>query len=237
MALLLPCVEFETGAHPNASVIWLHGLGSDGHDFPPIVPALRLPPSAAVRFIFPHAPERPVTANQGMVMPAWYDILALSVPREIDLSSFAHACAQITALIRREMKRGVAPGRIVLAGFSQGGAVALHTAFTFPQALAGVMALSTYVGDEMGLRTKVHATNRHLPVFQAHGRVDDAVPLVLAQRAREILQAIGADVTSREYVMAHTVCPSEVKDIRAWLVARLQLDDTLPDEGEFDYAR
>lgn len=233
MASLLPCVEFETGANPNASVIWLHGLGADGHDFPPLVPALRLPASAAIRFVFPHAPQRAVTVNQGITMRAWYDILALSVPREIDAGTFVDACSSINALIRREIKRGIAPSRIVLAGFSQGGAVALHAALTFPQRLAGVMALSTYVGDEAGLCAQRHSANRQLPIFQAHGTADEAVPLVLAQHAHHVLsERLNLPVTWRQYVMAHTVCPSEVKDIRVWLVEQLHLE-----EGELANAR
>jgi len=213
-------VEIETAASPDAAVIWLHGLGADGHDFEPLVPELRLPPALGVRFVFPHAPVRPVTLNMGMRMRAWYDIYQLGGGRE-DQDGIRASQALAEALIARERARGIAPGRIVLAGFSQGGAIALHTALRYSERLAGVLALSTYLPLAESLAAEASPANRTLPVFMAHGRFDDVIPMVRAQQSRAHLERLGYAVTWHEYPMPHSVCGEEIADIAEWLLSGL----------------
>ena len=213
----LETIEIETGAKPGAAVIWLHGLGADGHDFEPIVPELRLPASKPVRFIFPNAPQRPVTINMGMRMPAWYDILQLGGGAE-DESGIRESQAQIEQLMAREKTRGVPANRIVLAGFSQGGAIALQTSLRQPERLAGVMALSTYLPLGAKLAAERQAINSDLPIFMAHGTFDPMIPMVRAAQSREALLALGYPVEWREYPMPHSVCPEEIADIAAFLL-------------------
>ena len=213
----LETIEIETGAKPGAAVIWLHGLGADGHDFEPIVPELRLPASKPVRFIFPNAPQRPVTINMGMRMPAWYDILQLGGGAE-DESGIRESQAQIEQLMAREKTRGVPANRIVLAGFSQGGAIALQTSLRQPERLAGVMALSTYLPLGAKLAAERQAMNNDLPIFMAHGTFDPMIPMVRAAQSREALLALGYPVEWREYPMPHSVCPEEIADIAAFLL-------------------
>jgi phospholipase/carboxylesterase len=216
---LLETVEVTRGADVQASVIWLHGLGADGHDFEPVVPALALPAGLGVRFVFPHAPMRPVTLNNGYVMRAWYDLYDLTAAGRADEAGIRASAAQITALIAREVERGVAVGRIVLAGFSQGGALALHTGLRHPETLAGIMGLSCYLPLERTLAAEAHPANARTPVLLAHGRLDPVLPFAAGERARDALQARGQPVTWHAYTMPHSVCPEEIADISAFLNA------------------
>ena len=213
-------LEIETAPAPDAAVLWLHGLGADGHDFEPLVPQLRLPPQLRVRFVFPHAPVRPVTLNMGMRMRAWYDILQLGGGRE-DEAGIRESQALLEALIARERRRGVAAQRIVLAGFSQGGAVALHTGLRHAERLAGILALSTYLPLAGSLAPEHSAANLGVPLFMAHGRFDDIIPIERARQSRVALEGLGCKVEWREYAMPHAVCGEEIADIAAWLRAVL----------------
>jgi phospholipase/carboxylesterase len=211
----LPCEIVETGPDITASVIWLHGLGASGHDFVPIVPELQLPPSLHIRFVFPHAPSIPITINGGMVMPGWYDILAMNIEREIDLGHIMASADAITALIEREITRGIPSERIVLAGFSQGGAVVYQTALSYKKPLAGLMALSTYFAT---FKTIVpSAANKTIPIHIFHGTHDSMVPVVLAQQAIDVLALLGHQPEYKTYSMEHEVCLAEIRDISAWL--------------------
>jgi phospholipase/carboxylesterase len=210
-------MEVETGPKPLAAVIWLHGLGADGHDFEPIVPELRLPAAKPVRFIFPHAPQRPVTINGGMRMRAWYDILQMGGGAE-DEAGIRESQAQIEGLISGEVKRGIPHNKIVLAGFSQGGAIVLQTALRRRERLAGVMALSTYLPLSQTLAKERTAESSGLPIFMAHGRFDDMIGMDRAALSRDALQALGYAVEWHEYPMPHSVCPEEIKDIAAFLL-------------------
>jgi phospholipase/carboxylesterase len=212
-------LERETGARPDAAVIWLHGLGADGHDFEPLVPMLQLPARLAVRFVFPHAPLRPVTINMGMRMRAWYDVVSLGGGQE-DEAGIRESQALLEALIARERTRGVEARRVVLAGFSQGGAIALQTGLRHPERLAGIMALSTWLPLAGTLEAERHPINRDLPVFMAHGTHDEMIPLGRAAQSRARLEALGYAPEWHEYPMGHSVCPEEVAAIAAWL-ARL----------------
>ena len=220
MTPALETIELETAAAPDAAVIWLHGLGADGHDFEPVVPELRLPDSARVRFVFPHAPVRPVTLNMGMPMRAWYDIVQLGGGRE-DGAGIRASQAQVERLIARERARGVAAERIVLAGFSQGGAIALHTGLRHGERLAGILALSTYLPLADTLAAERSDANGALPVFMAHGGYDDIIPVERARQSHARLEALGYPVAWKEYPMPHAVCAPEIADIAAWLLTRL----------------
>jgi phospholipase/carboxylesterase len=211
----LDAIEIETGKNPSTSIIWLHGLGADGNDFAPIVPELQLP-KAAIRFVFPHAPVRPVTINGGMRMRAWYDITDGAIRRE-DERGVRASQALIESLIAREKDRGTAPGRLVLAGFSQGGAIALQTGLRHSERIAGIMALSTYVPVGDKLATEASPANRDVPIFMAHGTSDPVIPLGRAEESRALLQSLGYAVEWREYRMPHSVCAEELADIGAWL--------------------
>jgi len=199
-------------------VIWLHGLGADGHDFEPIVPELRL--KQAVRFVFPHAPVQPVTINQGMRMRAWYDVFQFGGGREDDKGIRASQ-QLIEKMIADEVKKGIPESKIVLAGFSQGGAVALQTALRYPKPLAGVMALSTYLPLAATLAAERAAANAQVPIFMAHGQYDDIIPIQRAQASREALQKVNYKVEWHEYPMPHSVCGEEVRDISAFLAKLL----------------
>lgn len=219
---LLPCVERELHTEnrsADAAVIWLHGLGANGHDFEPIVPELGLPDSLAVRFIFPHAPEIPVTINGGYVMPAWYDILEMDIDRKIDQTQILASAASIRALIARELERGVPSDRIVLAGFSQGGAVAYETALSFDQPLAGLLAMSTYFATADSVIW--HNANKALPVMVMHGEQDPVVPVQLGERALGVLTRHGYRPEWKSYAMEHQVCYPQIADIGQWLTDRL----------------
>jgi len=216
-AQLLSCVELETGAHPNAAVIWLHGLGADGNDFVPIVEEMRLPPALTIRFVFPHAPVRPVTLNGGMAMRAWYDIYAANLSERADLAGVRASQAQVEALIARERTRGIAANRIVVAGFSQGGAIALHTGLRHAERLAGIVALSTYLVRADDLAVEASAANREIPIFMAHGTQDPVVRLEWGEASRGALAANGYRVEWHTYGMPHSVVWDEIEAISTFL--------------------
>lgn len=216
MSLTLETVERETAPEPAASVVWLHGLGADGYDFDPIVPALRLPGGPEVRYVFPHAPVRPVTINGGAEMRAWYDIVTLQRGAHEDEAGIRESAAGVAALIRREAERGIPAHRVVLAGFSQGGAVALHAGLRYPEKLAGIIGLSTYL-PLRAAASEFHAANRETPIFMAHGTLDPVVPAVLGEESARLLAESGYEVEFKSYTMPHSVCPEEVEDIRRWM--------------------
>ncbi|HHM04509.1 MAG TPA: carboxylesterase [Gammaproteobacteria bacterium] len=213
---LLPCVELNPDGPVKASVIWLHGLGADGHDFAGIVPELRLPASLGVRFVFPHAPLRPITLNGGAVMRGWYDIVDFS-PRREDEAGIRASSAAIAALVDAERSRGTASECIVLAGFSQGGAVALHTALRYGAPLAGVLALSTYLPLAATLEQEASPANRDVPLFIAHGEQDTVIPLAAGEATQTHLKRLGYPVQWHTYAMGHGVCNEEIADISRWL--------------------
>ena len=216
----LETIEIETAAKPSAAVIWLHGLGADGHDFEPIVPELGLPAAKPVRFIFPNAPQRRVTINMGMRMRAWYDILQMGGGAE-DETGIRESQARIEGLISREAARGVRHDKIVLAGFSQGGAIVLQTALRQRERLAGVMALSTYLPLAKTLEKERSPANSDLPIFMAHGQHDNMIGIDRALQTRYALQTLGYAVEWHEYPMPHSVCPQEIADIAAFLLRLL----------------
>ena len=201
-----------------ASIIWLHGLGADGHDFEAIVPELHLPPAPALRFVFPHAPYRPVTINGGYVMRAWYDIAMSERGFEQNLEHIRESEKILQALIESEIRRGIDCGHIVLAGFSQGGAVALHTGLHYPTALAGIMSLSAPVPNVESLMAEINPANAAVPVFLAHGTDDRMIPFSLAQQAHERMEARGLRLERHTYAMGHTVVPEEIRDLARWLM-------------------
>ncbi len=213
-------ITIESGKAPRHSIIWLHGLGADGHDFEPVVDELRLP--CAMRYVFPHAPMRPVTINGGFVMRAWYDIAGQAIDTAQDDAGIRASQADIEALIAREVALGIAPDDIFLAGFSQGGAIALHTALRHKEPLGGVLALSAYLPLADAARAESQPESRATPVFMAHGRSDTVVPYGLGAASREALRELGYEVEWREYAMPHSVCDAELRDIETWLSARLQ---------------
>ena len=210
-------VEIETGPNPVGSIVWLHGLGADGHDFEPIVPELALPDGLPLRFVFPHAPVRPVTINGGIAMRAWFDILSFERAGRAEASSLEQSSALLLALVQRERDRGISPDKIVLAGFSQGGAVVLHTVMHQALELAGIMALSTFLPalDTAVSRAPGDVTT---PVFMAHGSYDPVLPLALGRECADTLEQLGYRVEWHEYPMAHAVCPQEIVAIREWLL-------------------
>ena len=214
---LLESLEVETAPLPDAAVIWMHGLGADGYDFVDIPPLLRLPESLAVRFLFPHAPMRPVTVNNGMVMRAWYDVHLDGPDRQPDEQGIRASQKQVEALIAREIARGVPAARIVLGGFSQGGAMTLQTGLRHAERLAGLMALSCYLPLPERVAAEASAANRDVPIFLAHGLGDPMIPLARARRAHEVLSGLGYGVEWHEYPMPHSVCDAEIRDIGAWL--------------------
>lgn len=216
-------VEIDVDGEPEGSVIWLHGLGADGHDFEPIVPELGLQGRLSLRFIFPHAPIRPVTINGGVSMRAWYDILSLDRGGPVDESGIRESSRQLIGLIEREHERGISYDRILLAGFSQGGAIASHTAFRFPHRLAGLMALSTYLPlhgtFEEEVAGRLDEDFRKLPIFMGHGSFDPVLPMQLGAHSRDLLESAGFKVEWHDYPMAHAVCAEEIADIRDWMLA------------------
>lgn len=215
----LPCIEIEPQSSATAAVIWLHGLGADGNDFAPIVPDLNMSDELPIRFIFPHAPSIPVTINGGALMPAWYDILEMNIERKINHQQLLNSAIEIEKLIRREMERGISSERIILIGFSQGGAVAYQTALCFEKPLAGLLALSTYVASVDSI--KASAANKKLPVHIQHGTQDPVVPELLGRQAYKSLQDMGYQVSYKNYLMQHNVCAEQVGDIRSILVELL----------------
>jgi phospholipase/carboxylesterase len=203
---------------PTASVIWMHGLGADGMDFVPLVPELRLPEDVAPRFIFPNAPVRPVTVNNGMAMRAWYDIYGLGVRDREDAAGIRESATLVHGLIAREHAAGIKTQRIVLAGFSQGGAIALQAGLRYPQSLAGILALSTYLPLPATLAAEASAANRALPILMCHGRYDPIVPLQLARSSFDFLTTQGYSPRWLDYPMQHQVCAEEIVAINQWLV-------------------
>ncbi|MBV8158379.1 MAG: carboxylesterase [Dyella sp.] len=219
---LLPTVENETAANPVYSIIWLHGLGADGHDFAPIVPELVSADWPALRFVFPHAPVRPVTINNGMAMRAWYDIFGFDLLSRQDETGTRESIAQVEALIAREHERGVPSERILLAGFSQGGAIALATGLRHAQKLAGIIALSTYLPIAHTLAGERSTVNAGVPIFWGHGTYDPVVALQRGVESRAALEALGYKVDWHTYPMPHAVCPDEIADLRRWIGERLR---------------
>ena len=214
---LLPRIELESAPQPTSAVIWLHGLGADGNDFASIVPQLNLQGCAPIRFIFPHAPSMPVTINGGYVMPAWYDILGANLVDRQDDRGIQKSEWAINALIEHEVSRGIPYERIVLAGFSQGCAMALHTALRLPHRLAGVMALSGYLPLADRFPSERHAANAHTPIFMAHGTQDPVVVIQRGEESRDALAKLGHPVQWHTYPMPHSVHPQEIADIAVFL--------------------
>jgi len=221
-------VEVDPPGKPDGSIIWLHGLGADGHDFEPVVPELRLHGRLKLRFVFPHAPVRPVTINNGMSMRAWYDIFSLERGGPQDEDGIRASSELLLQLVEREQKRGIPSDRIVIAGFSQGGAIALHTALRYGERLAGLMALSTYLPLHSCFESEVLANRstqtRDLPIFMAHGTFDPVLPLSLGENSLARLRAAGYQVDWHEYAMAHAVCAEEISDISKWLLSVYDID-------------
>ena len=212
-------VDPKNGQPANACVFILHGLGADGHDFEPLVPALSLPEGANVRFIMPHAPRLAVTINGGMVMPAWYDILAMDLDRRVDERQLKTSAQRIQALIEEQIDQGIDSQRIIIAGFSQGGAVAYQAALSFPQPLGGLLAMSTYFATADSI--ELADANREMAIEVQHGNFDPVVPETLGKTGAERLKSMGYKVNYRQYPMAHALCPQQVSDIGKWLSERL----------------
>ena len=214
---MLPCIEIETTPNPSAAVIWLHGLGADGNDFVPIIPELKLTGCPGIRFVFPSAPSMPVTVNGGYVMPAWYDIIGRNLMDREDADGILRSAAAITELIKREYSRGIAYDNIVLAGFSQGCAMALHIGLRFPHKLAGIIALSGYLPLAMTLPLEKHSANSKTPIFMAHGMHDQVVIPERAQASYAALEKLGYQVDWNEYPIEHSVNHEELMDISHFL--------------------
>ncbi len=204
-------------ADARYSVIWLHGLGADGHDFEPIVAELNFKNKDKTRFVFPHAPSIPITVNNGMVMPAWYDIVAPQIDAEQDEKGIRHSAMQINQLIEAEIERGIDSKNILLAGFSQGGAIALHTGLRFSKPLAGIIALSTYLPLDTFVPAEAATTNKDIAIFYAHGTQDPVIPILLAETSKEFLTRQGYNIDWHRYPMEHSVIPQEIDDISHWL--------------------
>jgi phospholipase/carboxylesterase len=218
---MLDCVEIDPDSKPSAVVIWLHGLGADGHDFEPIVHELNIPESTPVRYVFPHAPVRPVTVNGGMRMRAWFDIVDIQIDRKIDFEGFFESVRDLEVLIERELDRGITSNRLILAGFSQGGAVALHTGLRYPKPLAGIIALSTYLPTSVSTADEASQENKSTPIFLAHGRMDPVVPVGLGTDIDNRLKDMQYPIEWHQYDMDHSVCMQEIRDISTWMKKRL----------------
>jgi len=219
MSELLSHIALESGRDPQYSIIWLHGLGANGEDFVPIVDEMHLP--QAVRYIFPHAPKRPVTINGGFIMPAWYDISSDDIGAEQDAPGIRASQHEVEKLIAREIQRGIAPSHIFLAGFSQGGAVALHSGLRSRERLGGILALSAYLPLADTLQAEAASEAASTPIFMAHGSSDPVVPYGLGQAAAEKLLQLGYSLEWHEYAMPHTVCMEEIAAIEQWLTQRM----------------
>jgi len=220
---MLDCITLEPDSPATACVIWMHGLGADGNDFVPIVPELNLPTGHGVRFVFPNAPTMPVTINGGYVMRAWYDILSAELDKRADESGVRRSQALIEELIADQRSEGIAADRILLAGFSQGGVIALQTGLRHPEKLAGIMALSTYLACADSLGVEASAANRQIPLFMVHGSMDPVIPVALAKLSKARLETHGYKVEWHEYGMPHSVCAEEIDDIAAFLKRVLAL--------------
>lgn len=214
---MLPCVEINPDRPARASIIWLHGLGADGHDFEPIVSELRLGPASAIRFVFPHAPTRPVTINQGYVMRAWYDVARMDLSQAEDEAGIRSSEGLVRELVQRETQHGIPIDRIILAGFSQGGALAIHTGLRYPERLAGILVLSAYVPLASILASEAHPANADVPITMAHGAWDNVIPIRLAQTSRDLLTRLGYRVRWYTYAMEHGLCAQELADISEWM--------------------
>ncbi len=210
-------VTVEPPETADASVIWLHGLGADGHDFEAIVPHLGDQVTRHVRFIFPHAPEIPVTINNGYVMRAWYDVLSMDIPRRADANGVRASEQILTGYIEAEQSRGIASNRIIVAGFSQGGALALHTGLRYTQPLAGILALSCYLPLAETTADETHAANASIPLFMAHGNHDPIIPITAGEQARDLVESLGYVVEWHSYPVEHAVCLEEIEDVARWL--------------------
>lgn len=217
---MLQTVETETRAKPAWTILWLHGLGADGNDFAPLVPELVRPEWPPLRFVFPHATVRPVTINGGVPMRAWYDIVSLQIDQRADETGVRESMAEVDALIARERDRGVPPQRVILAGFSQGGAIALANGLRREAGLAGIVALSTYLPMAPATATEITAAGKRTPVFMGHGAQDPVVAQGLGQRSRDLMQQLGVAVDWHSYPMQHSVCAEEVRDLGDWLTTR-----------------
>lgn len=214
---MLDCVELETAANPRHAVIWLHGLGADGHDFEPIVPELVAREWPAIRFVFPHAPKRPVTVNGGISMRAWYDITGMQIAHKQDEAGIRASMRELEALIAREVERGITTGHIFLAGFSQGAAMVLSGGLRHAERLGGVIALSGYLPLDQALAAERSQANADVPIFMAHGSHDPVVPQPLGLLSRDFLRSLGYAIDWHSYPMAHQVCAEEIADLRGWL--------------------
>ncbi|GGD60049.1 alpha/beta hydrolase [Lacimicrobium alkaliphilum] len=217
----LPFVEVLHGNKPDALVVWLHGLGDSGNGFAPIVPELKLPSSLSVRFLFPHAPVRPVTINNGMEMRAWYDIKSLDFENRADSEGVMASAALVKALIEEEIEKGMPSERIILAGFSQGGVIAYQLGLRFEQKLGGILALSTYLSQPELLEEQRHSANQNTDILIAHGLYDEVIPCALGKAAFERIQALEYPVQWRDYPMQHNVCMEEIQEVSQWLQKRL----------------
>lgn len=224
---LLPAIEQDTAENPDSAIIWLHGLGADGNDFAPIVSELNLPAELGVRFIFPHAPSIPVTINGGFVMPAWYDILEMAIDRRVDTHQLLLSANAIKMFVDREIERGISSSKIIVAGFSQGGAVAYQVALSYERPLGGLLAMSSYFATRDSI--ELSAENRSIPIEVHHGLHDPVVPEELGRIAMELLAEKGYDARYRTYPMEHSVCAAQIDDISAWLQKCL-LDEGLTAE-------
>ncbi len=222
MTKLIQHIELTTGSNPKGTVIWMHGLGADCWDFVPVVKELGLPEDLPLRFIFPQAPSRPITINNGYVMPGWYDISMQDIERKPDEAGVRESQQSIDELIAHEIARGIASEKIILAGFSQGGAIALQAGLRQTQALAGILALSTYLTLADSLAAEKTIANANIPILMAHGTQDPVVPLALARRSMDALKQQQYQVEWREYPMQHSVCAEEVEEIGAWIAKRFQ---------------
>lgn len=219
MTELLPHITLEIGDSPQHSIIWLHGLGADGEDFVPVAEQMQLP--VAVRYVFPHAPMQPVTVNGGYVMRAWYDIIAMNIGAQQDEAGIRDSQAEIEKLIAQERRRGIAAANIYLAGFSQGGAIVLHTGLRHAERLGGIIALSTYLPLSPTVAQEASAANRGIPIFMAHGDDDPIVPYALGKSSAQKLLDMGYPLDWYEYGMPHSVCMEEIGDLAGWLAARI----------------
>lgn len=217
----LPYVEVNPDVKAKATVIWLHGLGDSGNGFAPIVPDLKLPSELGIRFVFPHAPTRPVTINNGMLMRAWYDITSLDFNHRADSQGVKESSAFVANLIEQEIAQGIPANKIVLAGFSQGGVIALHLGTRYEKTLAGIMSMSSYMSEPEKLKEEAHSANKNTPIFVAHGTHDDVVPVFMGNAAFKVLQSNGYQVTWHEYAMQHNVCMQQLNDISSWLQQKL----------------
>ncbi len=219
---LLDCVEINPEGDPAYVVIWLHGLGADGHDFEAYAHAMQLPESLPVRYVFPNAPKRSVTVNMGTVSRAWYDIVEMDVSRNVDVKNIVASSNLLRNLIQRELDTGIPSEKILLAGFSQGGAIVLHTALRYEKPLAGILAMSTHLPTMASLAAERSEVNRHIPILMVHGEQDPVIPIVHAESTREELTRQGYAVHWYAYPMQHHACIEEIRDIRTWMLAVMQ---------------